>query len=71
MYRETCDFEKISRAIENTLNQLKNETVEEIPAYSLLKEAEMNLQQAINFSLSSPVTRRTIINNIPMEDTQI
>lgn len=65
MYRERLDFAKITKAIDNTYQLLSEKEATE-KALHTLKEAELNVQQALTFSLSSPVIRSS---NIDMPTT--
>lgn len=53
MYRENLDFEKISKALESAYQQLEESQIADDHIINELKEAETNLQQARNYSLSS------------------
>lgn len=52
MYNDSIDFTKISKAIESAYEQLKLLS-ENDDILNELKEAEYNLQMAMNYSLSS------------------
>ncbi len=57
MFRDNrMDFDQILKAIETAYEQLQHdESAQE--AIQSLKEAEENIQQAINFNLSTPIFR--------------
>ncbi|WP_154665512.1 hypothetical protein [Bacillus andreraoultii] len=56
MYRSTLDFSKISKALEATYSQLQEEQGNTM-AYVEIKKAEERLQQAIQYTLSTPTIR--------------
>ncbi|NCU16428.1 hypothetical protein [Pallidibacillus pasinlerensis] len=57
MYRDNrMNFDQMLKAIETAYEHLQNdESAQE--AIQSLKEAEQNIQQAINFNLSAPIFR--------------
>jgi uncharacterized protein YpuA (DUF1002 family) len=57
MYKDNFDFTKISKALDSVYDHLQSEGNSE-RAIDILKEAEENLQQAINYNLSAPTIRK-------------
>jgi len=55
MDKRNLDFAKISKALEATYQQLQSENISD-EALDMIKEAEQNLQLAMQYSLTTPIS---------------
>lgn len=58
MYKSNLDFSKISKAIESAYQHLQMENIPE-DAIDHLREAQENLQSAMQYSLTTPIIKHT------------